>query len=233
MHHARRKHPAAIFIRILLTGHLIRVISAHLWSPMPCMSSPKAPEYIAFLGQRRLAGGSRETVARAAKTALAQNSPETLLIFDARDSRPIDLDLHGSLEDVVARLPGEQPTPATAIRGPGRPKLGVVPREVTLLPRHWEWLAKQPGGASAVLRRLVEQAARVPDHKALARQAMESADRFMGAMAGDLPGYEEASRALYRGERKIFESLVRKWPIDMRRHLHQLATDAWPTSAPH
>jgi hypothetical protein len=193
------------------------------------MSSANAPDYVAFLGPRQLASGSRVAVARAAKRALEQGSTDTLLIFGARDSRPLDLDLHGSLDEVVARLSAEPPAP----RGPGRPKLGVVPREVTLLPRHWDWLANQPGGASAVLRRLVEQAARLPDPKALARQAMESTDRFMRVMAGDRPGYEEAARALYRGERSRFDTVTGKWPVDIRKHLHELAADVWPPTASH
>lgn len=192
------------------------------------MSSTHATEYIAFLGPRRLASGSRVAVARAAKRALEQGSTDTLLIFGARDSRPLDLDLHGSLDQVVARLSVEPSALATSPRGPGRPKLGVVPREVTLLPRHWDWLTHQPGGASAVLRRLVEQAARLPDPKALARHAMESTDRFMRVIAGDRPGYEEAARALYRGERSSFEAVTGKWPVDIRKHLHELAADVWP-----
>ncbi|MFY0534142.1 DUF2239 family protein [Nannocystis pusilla] len=42
------------------------------------------------------------------------------------------------------RLAAEEPPART---GPGRPKLGVVSREVSLLPRHWEWLERQPSGS--------------------------------------------------------------------------------------
>ncbi len=196
------------------------------------MASAHTAQYVAFLGPRQLARGSCVAVARAAKRALERGSTDTLLIFGARDSRPLDLDLHGSLDEVVARLSVEPPAPAAVVvRGPGRPKLGVVAREVTLLPRHWDWLAHQPGGASAVLRRLVEQAARLPDPGALARQAMESTDRFMRVMAGDRPGYEEAARALYRGERSSFDAVTGQWPVDIRKHLHELAADAWPQIA--
>lgn len=197
------------------------------------MSSNSHHDCVAFLGQCQLASGSRVAVARAAKAALDKGSTEPLLIFGAHDSRPIDIDLRGSADEVVARLESGLPAPSVATRGPGRPRLGVVPREVTLLPRHWDWLTAQPGGASAALRRLVEQASRTPDARLQARQAMESADRFMHAMAGDLPGCEEASRALYRGERKRFDTLIGKWPIDIRRHLRKLAIDAWPKTDPH
>ncbi len=74
-------------------------------------------------------------------------------------------------------------------RGRGRPKLGVVAREVTLLPRHWDWLNAQPGGASVALRKLVEQARRANGDADRARAAREAAYHFMSAMAGDLPAF--------------------------------------------
>jgi len=111
---------------------------------------------------------------------------------------------------------------STSVR---RPRLGVVAREITLLPRHWEWLAEQPGGASATLRRLVEDARRSEQDRA--RRAGEALDRFMQAMAGDLPHYEEASRAYWRGERDRFDQLVETWPADVRDHARRLAAAAW------
>jgi hypothetical protein len=107
----------------------------------------------------------------------------------------------------------------------------VVAKEVTLLPRHWDWLADQPGGASVTLRRLVEDARRAGSAKELARQTSEAADRTMRTLAGDLPGYEEASRAFWRGERKVFDRHVRAWPADVRAHVRQLATRAWDAQA--
>jgi uncharacterized protein len=116
-------------------------------------------------------------------------------------------------------------------RGPGRPKLGVVAREVTLLPRHWDWLNDQPGGASVALRKLVE-AARVTQAAADRRRlAQQSADRFMSAVAGNEPGYEEAARALYSGDRVRFEESMVAWPADVRRHAMQLATAAFDDGA--
>jgi len=129
---------------------------------------------------------------------------------------------------VLARLrPGTEPA---APRGPGRPKLGVVAREVTLLPRHWDWLGRQPGGASVTLRRLVESARRAGSAQEQARQASEAADRAMRTLAGDLPGFEEASRAFWRGERATFDQLTVDWPTDVRQHLLQLAHRAWDTA---
>jgi hypothetical protein len=120
---------------------------------------------------------------------------------------------------------GDQPkagggaAPTSEARPRGRPKLGVVPREITLLPRHWDWLAVQPGGASAALRRLVEAARKAPASPAAARDA---ACRFMGQMCGDRPGYEEAVRALYRGEDERFEALIAGWPADVRAYIAKL-----------
>ena len=182
-----------------------------------------APTCTAFLGHRLIASGTRTDVALAVKRIFDTDSAQALLVFDDQTGRPIEFDLRGSEEDVLARL---QPAPATP-RGPGRPKLGVTAREVTLLPRHWDWLATQPGGASAVLRRLVEQSIREGGAAQRAREAAESVDRFMLAMTGNLAGHEEASRAFWRGERKRFDQLIRTWPHDVREHLRRLAAIAW------
>ncbi|WEN15648.1 DUF2239 family protein [Rhodanobacter sp. AS-Z3] len=191
------------------------------------MSLHPSRSCIAFDGPHRIAQGPLEEVARITKLHQDAGTSGPLLVFDDADSHPIELDLRGSVDDVLARL-----IPATAAiepvsRGPGRPKLGVVPREVTLLPRHWDWLGQQPGGASAVLRKLVEQAIRRGGAKQRARGAVESVDRFMRVMAGDEAGYEEASRAFYRGERALFDTLIAAWPTDVREHLQQLAAIAW------
>lgn len=181
-----------------------------------------------FDHHRLLASGPLLQVVRAAKQALEAGAREPLLIFDDASSQQVEVDFRGSIDEVLARLsPPEAAAAPPASRGPGRPKLGVVAREVTLLPRHWDWLARQPGGASAVLRRLVEAAARGGSAKERARLAVESADRFMRVMAGDLSGYEEASRAFYRGERERFASLIEPWPADVRTHLQRLAAIAW------
>ncbi|SEI69525.1 DUF2239 family protein [Frateuria terrea] len=177
----------------------------------------------AFDGHHLLASGTCVEVALAVKRALDAGAAGPVQVFDDRSGRPVEFDLRGDEAEVLARL---QPPPA-APRGPGRPRLGVMPREVTLLPRHWDWLAGQPGGASAVLRRLVEQAIREGGSAQRAQEASEAVDHFMRAMTGHLPGHEEASRAFWRGERKHFTRLTGSWPGDVRDHLRRLAAIAW------
>jgi hypothetical protein len=177
--------------------------------------------FVAFEGDRRIAAGNLPDVARAAKEVLDRRKDALILIFDGATGGPIDIDFRGPANDVVARLPTITVAPATAEvpsppRGPGRPKLGVVAREVTLLPRHWEWLAQQPGGASVALRRLVEEARRSGEDKDRARRAQDAAYRFMSAMAGDKPHYEDAIRALFADEPTRFEELITAWPTDVR-----------------
>lgn len=177
----------------------------------------------AFDGSRLLASGPCVEVALAVKRTLDTGATDPVLVFDDRTGRQMEFDLRGSEAEVQARL---QPSP-TAARGPGRPKLGVTAREVTLLPRHWDWLAAQPGGASAVLRRLVEQASRDGGATQRAGEASEAVDRFMLAMTGNLAGHEEASRAFWRGERERFADLTAEWPADVGDHLRRLAAIAW------
>lgn len=190
----------------------------------------------AFEGVRRLASGALKDVALAVKAAAERDGGASVLIFDDQTSRPIELDLRGSASDVLARLADQQdgetrqPEPASdepaAARGRGRPKLGVVAREVTLLPRHWEWLNGQPGGASVALRKLVDAARGASEAKDRMRQAQEAAYRFMTAMAGDLAGYEEATRALYANDATRFDAMTVAWPVDVRDHARKLAKRA-------
>jgi hypothetical protein len=185
----------------------------------------------AFDGHRLLATGELAGVAAATRQAIDAGAQGPILIFDDRSSRQLELDLRGTPAEVQARLTPLPANPAPARRGPGRPKLGVIAREVTLLPRHWDWLAGQSGGASAELRRLVEQASRHETPKQRARLAVEAVDRFMLAMTGNFVGYEEASRAFYRGERERFAALTAAWPVDVRDHLRRLAATAWNAQA--
>lgn len=193
------------------------------------MPQRTTPVCTAFDGERRIASGSLAEVALAAKQALDGGAEGPLLVFDDRSGRPVDIDFRGTAEQVLARLPSMdgEAEEAPVTRGPGRPRLGVVAREVTLLPRHWDWLSEQPGGASATLRRLVEEARRAGGDRDRHRQAAEAVDRFMLAMAGNLPGYEEASRAFWRKERERFTQLTAAWPQDVREHVRHLATRAW------
>lgn len=199
------------------------------------MTEPKDTHCIAFDGATAIAAGRLDAVARAAKARLDADPTARILIFTQATSAPIDLDFRGSIEDVLARLGPEageaDPTPAKAGER-GRPKLGVVGREVTLLPRHWAWLQSQPGGASVALRKLVETAMRDTSASLEKRQARDAAYRFMSAMAGDLPGFEEAARALFSEARDRFFDLVGAWPPDIRKHLIELATPSFSKEAP-
>jgi hypothetical protein len=177
------------------------------------------PRYTAFAGDRLLASGARREVLLAVK-ARHDAGGEPVLVFEDATGRQIDFDLRGTPEQVVARAE------AAPRAGPGRPKLGVVSREVSLLPRHWEWLEQQPSGSSAALRRLVDEARKREPDRERARRVREAAGRFMWAMAGDLPGFEEASRALYAGDAKRLRAQVRGWPKDVRAHLLALSEEA-------
>ena len=178
----------------------------------------------AFRGFEYLASGLVAAVAVAIKTEMDRGSDGPFLIFEDATGRELDFDLRGSHSDIVGRLsmPAPQDAPGGG-RGPGRPRLGVVAREVTLLPRHWDWLAAQPGGASVTLRRLVDEARRAAGDAHLTRTAQDAAYRFMSAMAGNLPGFEEASRALYAGDRARFNQSVADWPRDIRGYAAKLA----------
>jgi hypothetical protein len=174
-----------------------------------------------FDGARRVASGPLGEVAAAFKKALEKGEGPVLL-FDDTTGRTFDIDVRGTKEEMLARLKRVSPAPREAEgRGPGRPKLGVVAREVTLLPRQWEWLARQPGGASVTLRQLVEEARRGP--KARARAARDAAYQFMSAIAGDRAGFEEAVRALYADDRARFVAQIASWPKDIREHAAALA----------
>lgn len=189
------------------------------------MNATTIPPYTAFAGPRLLASGPLAEVAVAVKIAGA-GLTDAIAIFDNATGRVIDLDLRGSHREIVARLPpaaAAAPEPVDGPRGRGRPKLGVVAREVTLLPRHWDWLATQPGGASVALRKLVEEARRAHADRDRARAARDAAYLFMSTMAGDLPNFEEASRALFADDRRRFGELIEAWPHDIRDHVTALA----------
>ena len=187
----------------------------------------------AFAGTQRLAGGPVRDVARAVKTHLDAHPESQVLVFDNTSAHPVEFDLRGTVEDVVARIDQAAPSAAEPAesenrpRGPGRPKLGVIAREVTLLPRHWDWLAAQPGGASVTLRKLVEQARRAAEGADRRRTAQEAAYRFMSAMAGNAAGFEEATRALFAADAAAFESLTHTWPADVRDFARELASRAF------
>ena len=183
--------------------------------------------FTAFEGQRRLASGPLAEIALAAKRA-EQQASEPIAIFSDVTGRAVDLDLRGSTEEILARLTAaagtaQDTTMPSEPRGRGRPRLGVVAREVTLLPRHWEWLNAQPGGASVALRKLVDEARRTNGDRDRQRAARDAAYHFMSAMAGNLPHFEEASRALFADDRRRFVGQIASWPPDIRDHAVKLA----------
>lgn len=198
--------------------------------------APKAA-YIAFEGARCIGAGDLRDVARSARQALDREPHAAILIFNGSTSALMDVDFRGSVDDVVARIPLPEPSAAdedaaiAAPRGPGRPKLGVVAREITLLPRHWDWLAQQKGGASVAIRKLVDEARRTNEGSDRVRLAQEAAYRFMSVMAGNRPNFEEAIRALFAGDAGRFEQLIAQWPADVRDHAARLAVPAFHREA--
>ncbi len=198
------------------------------------MDSREVSRHTAFAGSRQIASGAPADVAVAVKAALEAGRVQSVLVFEDDTGRPVELDLRGGEADVRRRHdPRETSSPRA---GAGRPKLGVVAREVTLLPRHWDWLAQQPGGASAALRRLVEGARRDLAAADRARQSHTTLYRVMTVLAGDAPGYEEATRVLFAHDYDALDAHMAGWPADVRAYLRRLArtarSDAVAAAAP-
>jgi hypothetical protein len=180
--------------------------------------------HIAFAGDNLLAHDSLPAVALAVRRALDRGEQSPVVVMDAVTAQVVDLDLRGTDDEILARLappvPGSDTDPATTrATGPGRPRLGVVSREVSLLPRHWDWLRTQRGGASAALRRLVDEARRTSGGRDRLADAQEAVDRYLRVMGGDRPHYEEALRAFYARRDADLDSHVASWPPDVRAHL--------------
>ena len=212
------------------------------------MNASNVTSFTCFSGVQRVATGLLPQIAVRMHQLRADDGDAQLMVFDNSSGRNIDIDTHGTPQQMLARLAicypqamaaceapnsaasaaGADGDPASAPRGRGRPKLGVVAREVTLLPRHWDWLAAQPGGASVALRRLVEQARRANADQDWLRQASERTYYFLQTMAGDRRGFEEASRALFAHDRPRFEALMQDWPEDVRQHALWLAFEQNP-----
>jgi len=193
------------------------------------MTSPTPTSATGFLGSRMVASGPLGRVAPALRAALDQNPIGACLAFDDATGSVIDLDLRGSVAEVGARyasgtMPVIQPPPKEpGRRSPGRPRLGVVGKELTLLPRHWDWLAAQPGGASATVRRLIDQARKAGASREHRRRAQEAAYGFIRVLGGDLDGFEEATRALFAGDGARFAALIENWPEDVAAYARRLA----------
>ena len=183
----------------------------------------------AFSGPNRIATGELRHVALKAKQAFDAHPQRPVLIFDDTSGGQLDLPLELPAADLLRLVaqPVQRPAEPAPPRKPGRPKLGVVAREVTLLPRHWDWLAAQPGGASVALRKLVEAARKVLSEEDQRRASQEAAYRFMQVMAGNEAGFEDAARALFAGDNHRFEVLIQSWPDDVRDHVSLLSVDAF------
>ena len=179
----------------------------------------QAARFTAFAGHRQVATGQWAQLLAATKRHLDAGG-EPVLIFGDETGQQVDVDFRGTLDEVLARA-GAVETPRV---GPGRPKLGVVSKEVSLLPRHWEWLAEQPNGASATLRRLVDAARKTTPRS---RRLRDAAYRFIWAVAGNFENAEEAIRALYAKEDARLEKLIEHWPDDVREHVLRLVGEAW------
>jgi len=225
-----RFEPLLLFTRMILTRQFYPGIIRSFREDG--MTDASQNHCTAFEGARRIASGELADVARQAKEAIDRGGE--VVLFNDDTSETIELDFRGTPDDVVRRLPmpvdsrratavePAKPTP----RGPGRPRLGVVAREITLLPRHWDWLNSQPGGASVALRKLVDQARRAGDDQDRVRRSQEAAYRFMSTMAGNQPGFEEAARALFAGQGGRFDQETASWPPDVRDHARRLAAKA-------
>jgi hypothetical protein len=188
------------------------------------MDEQEQGSWTGFEGTRRILTGPLADVALAAKAVIDGGSDEAVMILDDRNCQRVEIDFRGTAEDVLNRLPAQpEAVDPDAPRGRGRPKLGVVAREVTLLPRHWDWLNRQPGGASVALRKLVEEARHTHRFRDRVRQAQDTAYRFMSIMAGDRKGFEEATRALFARNHVRFDAITGGWPVDIRDHAQRLA----------
>lgn len=196
------------------------------------MNDPLNAPHALFEGHQLLARGPlQQVVAEAVARGGVGADGRPLLLLNDGSGETVDLDLRGGLAQVLERLQARlapapaAPQEAAAPRERGRPRLGVVAREVTLLPRHWEWLASQRGGASQALRRLVDEARRREQEQGLPASP-EARYKAMSTLAGDLPGFEEASRLLFAGDEAGFARSIARWPQDLRDYLGSMSAEA-------
>jgi len=173
--------------------------------------------YTAFSGTELLVRGPLADVLAATKPLVDEEPSRPLLIFEDGSGRQVDFDFTGSVKEVVDRA-----RPKVVANGPGRPRLGVVSREISLLPRHWEWLESRPEGCSAALRRLVEEAQKRDPEAEHRTRARDAAHKFLWAIAGNYLNFEEVTRALYAGEHEQMFELMLDWPEDVREHTRAL-----------
>ncbi len=185
-------------------------------------------ECTAFAGNKKVGSGHLLSVVEKSLEYLKKNKEAEIELFDNQTSELVEIDLRRKSETLLERLQAEmeRQNPEKKV-GPGRPKLGVVSREIGLLPNQWEWLATQPGGASVTLRKLVEEARKKSRVKDEIRQSQNATYKFMTTKAGDFPNYEEALRSLFANDRKTFDRMVQTWPKDIREHIDFLAKDCF------
>jgi hypothetical protein len=181
------------------------------------MKPERGEMYAVFGGDRLIAAGSLTAALTAAKVWLDGEEDGRVLIFEDSTGRQMDFDFRGTIDEVLARALAPQQA------GRGRPRLGVQSREVSLLPKHWEWLQSQPNGISATLRSLIEAEMNEGSPLNTAHRARDAAYKFITVMAGDRAGYEEACRALYRADRRRFQSETTTWPAAVKTHARRLA----------
>lgn len=220
--------------RVILTQYFYQGIIWGVKFSLSITAMIDTPSFTSFDGHKYLTSGSLPVNVMAVRQSMASGAIGPLLIFCDQTGHVVDIDLRGSDAEILARLApdtfqvqegeSEQIDTESSIgtRGPGRPKLGVIGREVTLLPRHWNWLAAQPGGASVTLRKLIDEARRANEERDRQRRTIESAYRFMSAMAGDMAGFEEASRALFAADMTKLHRHTDAWPPDIRDYLWRL-----------
>ena len=190
---------------------------------MKSATDAETPSFVAFAGVRRIARGSIVIVAQAVAAEHRLGRTDPLLVFDAGRGHVVDVDWRGTDEEIALRYAARER--ARTRRGPGRPRLGVVSREVTLLPAHWEWLAGQSGGASVTLRKLIERARKSNVASDRQRMARDAAYRFLHAIGGDLPGFKEVSRALFAGDHAVLRKRLARWPDGIRTQVFSILED--------
>lgn len=184
---------------------------------------------IAFSGDIKISSGPILKVAEATKKHLIKKPNSDIQIFDHDTGQFLEVDFRGSLSQVVERMKKSFIIETEKIRGPGRPKLGVVSKEITLLPKHWDWLNLQANGASGSIRKLIDEAMKRNVAKDELKRSQNSVYKFMTIMAGNYPLYEEALRAFYANDNAKFKYIITNWPKDVRDHLLKMTDQIWST----
>ena len=171
--------------------------------------------------------GELTDVALAAHRFLRTHPDQSALILQDSTCQIIDLDLSGD-EALLERKANHYPIRSQA---PVPDSKDPITGEITLLPRHWQWLAEQGGNASATLRRLIDEARRDPKQKAdnECRRRQQLTYRFCQALCGDFQGYEDALRALYAADKDSFKTHISTWPADFALRAEALAEPIWAT----